>query len=57
VVEPGTGAAELVSHTREELRDGVVQMLETIEPLRPADIAEAIADIVTRDRRWPSTRT
>lgn len=51
LVEPGTVATELASHTRKELREGVIQMLESIEPLRPEDIAEAISYIVTRDRR------
>jgi NADP-dependent 3-hydroxy acid dehydrogenase YdfG len=29
----------------------MAQMVESIEPLRPDDIAEAIVYIVTRDRR------
>jgi NADP-dependent 3-hydroxy acid dehydrogenase YdfG len=51
VVEPGTVATELASHTREELKDGIARMTENIELLRPEDIAEAITYIVTRDRR------
>lgn len=51
VVEPGTVATELASHTREELREGIVQMTQSIELLRPDDIAEAITYVVTRDRR------
>jgi NADP-dependent 3-hydroxy acid dehydrogenase YdfG len=51
LVEPGTVATELSSHTREELKEGIDQMLERIELLRPEDIAEAITYIVTRDRR------
>lgn len=51
VVEPGTVATELASHTREELKDGIARMTESIELLRPEDIAEAITYIVTRDRR------
>lgn len=51
VVEPGTVDTELASHTREELRDGIAKMTEGMQLLRPDDIAEAIAYIVTRDRR------
>lgn len=51
VVEPGTVDTELASHTREELRKGIAQMTEGMQLLRPDDIAEAIAYIVTRDRR------
>ena len=51
LVEPGTVDTELASHTREELQPGVAQMIRGIELLRPDDIAEAIAYIVTRDRR------
>ena len=51
LVEPGTVDTELASHSREELRDSMVQTVRSIEPLRPADIADAITYIVTRDRR------
>jgi NADP-dependent 3-hydroxy acid dehydrogenase YdfG len=51
VVEPGTVATELASHTREGLKGGVARMIESIELLQPADIAEAVTYIVTRDRR------
>jgi len=51
VVEPGTVDTELASHTREELRDGIARVTASIELLRPDDIAEAVAYIVTRDRR------
>jgi NADP-dependent 3-hydroxy acid dehydrogenase YdfG len=51
VVEPGTVDTELSSHAREELREGIVRLTENIELLRPDDIADAIAYIVTRDRR------
>jgi NADP-dependent 3-hydroxy acid dehydrogenase YdfG len=51
LVEPGTVATELASHTREELRAGIAQVTQSIELLRPEDIAEAVAYIVTRDRR------
>lgn len=51
LVEPGTVATELASHTRDELREGIAQMTNRIELLRPEDIAAAITYIVTRDRR------
>ena len=51
VIEPGTVATELASHTRDELREGIVRMTESIELLRPEDIADAVLYMVTRDRR------
>jgi NADP-dependent 3-hydroxy acid dehydrogenase YdfG len=51
VVEPGTVDTELASHGPEEFRDAARRQIESIEPLRPQDIAEAIVHIVTRDRR------
>ena len=51
VVEPGTVDTELSSHTRQELREGIVQLTQSIELLRPEDIAEAVTYMVTRDRR------
>jgi NADP-dependent 3-hydroxy acid dehydrogenase YdfG len=51
VVEPGTVATELVSHLREDIRQAAQSQTESIEPLRPEDIADAIAYIITRDRR------
>jgi NADP-dependent 3-hydroxy acid dehydrogenase YdfG len=51
VVEPGTVDTELSSHTREELRPGIAQLVEGIELLRADDVAEAVTYIVTRDRR------
>ena len=51
LVEPGTVATELASHTREELREGISQITQSIDLLRPEDIAEAVTYIVTRDRR------
>jgi len=47
VVEPGTVDTELVNHLGEVARAQV----NSIEPLRPEDVADAIAYIVTRDRR------
>jgi NADP-dependent 3-hydroxy acid dehydrogenase YdfG len=51
VVEPGTVATELASHTREELREGIDRVTQSIQLLQPEDIAEAVTYIVTRDRR------
>jgi len=51
VVEPGTVATELVSHVREDVRQAAQRQVESIEPLRPEDIADAVLYIVTRDRR------
>jgi NADP-dependent 3-hydroxy acid dehydrogenase YdfG len=51
VVEPGTVDTELVSHLRPGVRAAVTSQVESIEALRPDDIADAVAYIVTRDRR------
>ena len=51
VVEPGTVDTELVTHLREDVRRAAESQVESIEPLRPEDIADAVAYIVTRDRR------
>jgi NADP-dependent 3-hydroxy acid dehydrogenase YdfG len=51
LVEPGTVDTELASHTRAELRDDIARTTQSIELLRPDDIAEAVTYIVTRDRR------
>jgi NADP-dependent 3-hydroxy acid dehydrogenase YdfG len=51
VVEPGTVDTELVSHNRDEVRAAAERQTAEIEPLRPEDIADAVAYIVTRDRR------
>jgi NADP-dependent 3-hydroxy acid dehydrogenase YdfG len=51
VVEPGTVDTELVSHLREDVRRAARTQAESIEPLRPEDIADAVSYIVTRDRR------
>lgn len=50
VVEPGTVATELVSHVREDIQEVARAQVESIEPLRPRDVAESIVHIVTRDR-------
>jgi NADP-dependent 3-hydroxy acid dehydrogenase YdfG len=51
VVEPGTVDTELVSHLRPDIREAAATQVASIEALQPADIADAIAYIVTRDRR------
>src|SRR3954453_19773308 len=51
VVEPGTVDTELVNHLGEATRNAPRQLLSGMEPLRPDDIADAIAYIVTRERR------
>ena len=51
VIEPGTVDTELVSHLREDVRRAAQSQVEAIEPLQPDDIGDAVAYIVTRDRR------
>ncbi len=51
VVEPGTVDTELASHLRDGIRQAAQQQTASIETLRPDDIADAVAYIVTRDRR------
>jgi NADP-dependent 3-hydroxy acid dehydrogenase YdfG len=51
VVEPGTVSTELVSHLGDVARDAARQMMKGLEPLQPEDVADAIAYIVTRERR------
>ena len=51
VVEPGTVDTELITHLREDIREAAASQTASIEPLRPDDIADAVAYIVTRDRR------
>jgi NADP-dependent 3-hydroxy acid dehydrogenase YdfG len=51
VVEPGTVDTELVNHLGDATRDAARRQVDGIEPLRAADIADAIAYIVTRERR------
>ena len=51
VVEPGAVDTELVSHVRADVQQAARNQLESIERLRPEDIADAVAYIITRDRR------
>ncbi len=50
VVEPGTVSTELLGHLGEPIREAVREQVNGIEALRPEDIADAIAYIVTRER-------
>lgn len=50
-VEPGTVNTELVSHLGDLTRDAARHQVNGIEALRPEDIADAIAYVVTRERR------
>jgi NADP-dependent 3-hydroxy acid dehydrogenase YdfG len=51
LVEPGAVATELVTHVRAEVRDDMMKRSSDVERLESTDIADAIAYIVTRDRR------
>ncbi|WP_433313141.1 SDR family NAD(P)-dependent oxidoreductase [Micromonospora sp. CA-269861] len=51
VIEPGTVETELASHVRDGIREAIVRQTEGLELLQPADIADAVSYIVTRDRR------
>ena len=51
VVEPGSVDTELVSHLREDIRQAARRQTASIESMQPEDIADAVAYIVTRDRR------
>jgi NADP-dependent 3-hydroxy acid dehydrogenase YdfG len=51
VIEPGTVDTELASHLRDGIRQAAQRQTASIEPLRPEDIADTVAFIVTRDRR------
>jgi NADP-dependent 3-hydroxy acid dehydrogenase YdfG len=51
VIEPGTVDTELASHLREDIRQAARSQTASIEPLRPEDIADTVAYIVTRERR------
>jgi NADP-dependent 3-hydroxy acid dehydrogenase YdfG len=51
VVEPGTVDTEIASHLRAGIREAAQNQVAAIQPLRPDDIADAVAWIVTRDSR------
>jgi len=51
VIEPGTVDTELTTHLREGIREAAKRQTESIQPLLPEDIADAVAWVVTRDGR------
>lgn len=51
LVEPGIVQTELETHLRSGVREVVAKQMENIEKLLPEDIADAVAYVVTRDRR------
>ncbi len=51
VVEPGTVDTELVDHLSDLVAEAARRQVNSIEALRPDDIADAIAYIVTREQR------
>jgi len=50
LVEPGAVDTELPDHIRPEIREPMMKRFGEIEPLESADIADAIAYVVTRPR-------
>jgi NADP-dependent 3-hydroxy acid dehydrogenase YdfG len=51
VVEPGTVDTELIDHVSDAVRAAARRQVAAIEPLRPEDIADSVAYMVTRGRR------
>src|ERR1700733_9500078 len=51
VVEPGTVDTELVDHVTGDIQAAARKQVDAIEALLPEDVADAVAYIVTRDRR------
>jgi NADP-dependent 3-hydroxy acid dehydrogenase YdfG len=51
LVEPGVVQTELDTHLRSGIREAVAKQIEGVEKLAPEDVADAVAFIVTRDRR------
>jgi NADP-dependent 3-hydroxy acid dehydrogenase YdfG len=50
LVEPGATATELAGHNRPEVLEMMRGQVADMEPMRPEDVADAIAYIVTRPR-------
>jgi NADP-dependent 3-hydroxy acid dehydrogenase YdfG len=51
LVEPGIVQTELDTHLRGEIREAVAKQVSGVEQLMPEDVADAVAYVVTRDRR------
>jgi NADP-dependent 3-hydroxy acid dehydrogenase YdfG len=51
VVEPGVVDTELMTHMRTEIQTAATNQLGSVQALQPDDIADAVAYLVTRDRR------
>jgi NADP-dependent 3-hydroxy acid dehydrogenase YdfG len=51
VIEPGTVDTELADHLTGPVREAARKQVNSIEALRADDVADAIAYVVTRDRR------
>jgi NADP-dependent 3-hydroxy acid dehydrogenase YdfG len=51
LVEPGATDTELSGHNRPEILEGMRRQVSGMRPMAPADIADAIAYIVTRPRQ------
>jgi NADP-dependent 3-hydroxy acid dehydrogenase YdfG len=51
VVEPGVVRTELLDHVGDSLRAAAQHLVADVEPLRPEDVADAIAYVVCRERR------
>jgi len=50
VIEPGVVATEQRSHNRPEIQEQISARFGRIEPLQPANIADAVCFVVTRPR-------
>lgn len=50
LVEPGAVQTELASHNREDVRAAIQTYFQSLEALKPEDIADAVTYIVTRSR-------
>jgi NAD(P)-dependent dehydrogenase (short-subunit alcohol dehydrogenase family) len=56
VIDPATGDTGLTTHLRAETRRAAPRQPESIQPLLPEDIADAVAWVVTCDRGSRSPR-
>lgn len=51
VVEPGVVSTELIDHLGDSQRDAAQRLVADVEPLKPEDVADAIAYAVSQERR------